>query len=65
VSEPMRLALVGLGIILVIAGLVRFFYPKPPSLDFSAFLGGNTRLYISLACILIGGVLAVAGILPP
>jgi hypothetical protein len=49
------------GLALLLAGLVRFFYPKPPPLDFAAFLGGHTRLYVSLACTVIGGALALAG----
>jgi hypothetical protein len=46
----------------MVAGLVWFFYPKPPPLDFEAFLGGHTRLYASLICIVLGGALALVGL---
>jgi hypothetical protein len=53
---------VALGLILLAVGLVRFFYPKPPPLDFTAFLGGHPRLYVSLICIVLGGALALVGL---
>ncbi len=56
------LVLVALGLALMVAGLVWFFYPKPPPLDFEAFLGGHTRLYASLICIVLGGALALVGL---
>ena len=57
--------LLPVGLVLLTVGLVRFFYPKPPPLDFTAFLGGNARLYASLLCVVIGGILAVLGLWPP
>jgi hypothetical protein len=53
---------VALGLVLLAVGLVRFFYPKRPPLEFSAFLGGHPRLYVSLICIVLGGVLALLGL---
>jgi hypothetical protein len=53
------LVFVALGLVLLVAGLVGFFYPKPPPLDFTAFLGGHTRLHASLICIVLGGALAL------
>jgi CDP-diglyceride synthetase len=49
------------GLAVLASGLVAFFYPKPPPLDFSAFLGANRRLYASLICIFLGGVIALLG----
>ena len=51
--------LVPLGLVLLAAGIVAFFYPKRPPLDFTAFLGGHPRLYLSLFCIVLGGILAL------
>ena len=53
---------VALGLVLLAAGLIQFFYPKRPPLDFNAFLGGHTRLYVSLICIVLGGVMAMLGL---
>jgi hypothetical protein len=50
------------GLIMFVGGLIGFFYPKPPPLDFCAFLGGHRRLYVSLICIVFGGALAMAGL---
>ena len=57
----MPFVIVALGLLLLAAGLVRFFYPKPPPLDFTAFLGGHPRLYVSLVCIVLGAALALVG----
>jgi hypothetical protein len=57
--------LVALGLALLVAGLVGFFYPKPPPLGFTAFLGGHPRLYLSLLGVLLGGALAVLGLWLP
>jgi hypothetical protein len=53
--------LMALGLVLPAGGLVGFFYPKTPPLDFAAFLGGHRRLYDSLSCAVVGGVLALLG----
>jgi hypothetical protein len=50
-----------LGLAVLASGLVAFFYPKPPPLDFTAFLGANRRLYASLVCIVVGAVIALLG----
>jgi hypothetical protein len=50
-----------LGLVVLASGLVAFFYPKPPPLGFAAFLGANRRLYASLGCIVLGGVMALLG----
>jgi len=50
-----------LGLIVAAGGFVAFFYPKPPALDFTAFLGGDRRLFSSLISIVVGGVLALIG----
>jgi hypothetical protein len=55
--------LVGLGLAVLAGGLVGFFYPKPPPLDFTAFLGAHRRLYASLTCIVLGGAIALLGFL--
>jgi hypothetical protein len=52
-----------LGLLLAAAGLALFFYPKPPPLDFAAFLGGNPRLIGSLLCVVVGGAVALYGFL--
>jgi hypothetical protein len=52
---------VALGLVLLAGGLVGFFYPQPPPLDFAAFLGGHRRLHVSLICAVLGGVLALVG----
>jgi hypothetical protein len=62
VDLVMPYVFVPLGLVLLAAGLIRFFYPKPPPLDFTAFLGGHTRLYVSLICVVLGGALAVLGL---
>jgi hypothetical protein len=57
--------LVPLGLVFFTFGLVRFFYPKPPPLDFTAFLGGHPRLFVSLICIIVGGTLTLLGLWAP
>jgi len=52
-----------LGLCLAAAGLALFVYPKPPPLDFAAFLGGHPRLMASLSCIVLGGAVAPYGLL--
>jgi hypothetical protein len=52
-----------LGLCLAAGGLILFVYPKPPPLDFTAFLGGHPRLAASLACIVLGGAVALFGFL--
>ena len=59
-----QVALVAAGLVLLVVGLVRFFYPKPPPLDFAAFLGGQPRLVVSLVCVVLGGALALLGLWP-
>jgi hypothetical protein len=49
------------GLILFVGGLIGFCYPKPPPLDFRAFVGSHRRPRDSLTCIVSGGALAMAG----
>jgi hypothetical protein len=51
------------GLCLAVAGLILFAYPKPPPLDFTAFLGGHPRLTAYLVCIVFGGAVALYGFL--
>jgi hypothetical protein len=51
----------GLGLCVAAVGLALFAFPKPPPLDFAAFLGGHRRLIASLACIVVGGAVALYG----
>jgi hypothetical protein len=62
VGSVIPFVLVPLGLVLLAAGLVQFFYPKPPPLDFEAFLGAHARLYVSLICIVFGGALMLLGL---
>jgi hypothetical protein len=62
VGELGALVLVASGLVLLVAGLVGFFFPKPPPVDFSSFLGGHTRLDASLTGIVLGVELALAGL---
>jgi hypothetical protein len=52
-----------MGLFLAAVGLMLFAYPKPPPLDFPAFLGGHPRLVASLVCVVIGGAVALYGFL--
>jgi hypothetical protein len=62
--DVVDVVLVVVGLVLLLFGLVRFFYPKPPPLDFATFLGGHPRLVISVVCVVLGGALALLGLWP-
>jgi hypothetical protein len=59
----MSYLLVALGLSAALVGVALFLFPKPPPLDFTAFLGGHQRLFLSLALIVAGGAAALYGIL--